>query len=103
MSFVVHSVGYCTLQELIEKTRERQAVTLSEVSWRGRTMPVRNEKVRLFLLSVQESEKQVQEVKGIEAKLSIYETLLKELIEAQQSLRDDFKDDPVSLHIVIKR
>ena len=30
------------------------------------------------------------------AKLSICETLLKEVIEAQQSLRDELKEDPVS-------
>ena len=65
-------------------------------------MPVRNEKVRLFLLSIQELEKQINEAEGTEAKLSIYETLLKELIEAQQSLRDDFKDDVVS-HFMLMR
>ncbi len=84
------------LQELIEKTKEKQSATLSEVTWRGRTVPVKNEQVRVLLLSVQESERQLAESDSTEGKLSVCETLLKELIDAQQSLRDELKDDPVS-------
>ncbi len=53
--------------------------------------------VRGLLLSVQESERQLTEADTVEGKLSICETLLKELIDAQQSLRDELKEDPVSL------
>ncbi len=84
------------MQELIEKTREKQAAILSEVTWRGRTVPVKNEQVRVFLLSIPESERQVQAADRTDSKLSICETLLKELIDAQQSLREELKDDPVS-------
>ena len=81
---------------MIEKTKEKQSATLSEVTWRGRTVPVKNEQVRVLLLSVQESERQLAESDSTEGKLSVCETLLKELIDAQQSLRDELKDDPVS-------
>ena len=47
------------LKELIEKTREKQAATLSEVEWRSRTLPVKNERVRLFLLSIQDLKQQL--------------------------------------------
>ena len=59
-------------------------------------MPVKSERVRVCLLTVQESTKQLSGATDAESKLSIYETLLKELIDAQQALREDFKDDPVS-------
>ena len=87
---------YSVDQELIEKTRERQSATLSEVTWRGRTVPVKSERVRVCLLTAQESTKQLAETTDVESKLSVYETLLKELIDAQQALREDFKDDAVS-------
>ena len=82
-------------QELIEKTREKQAATLSELTWRGRTVPVKNESVRTFLLSVEESKRQMAAATSTDSKLSVADTLLKELIEAQQSLRDELKDDVV--------
>jgi signal recognition particle subunit SRP68 len=84
---------------LIEKTRERQTATLSEVTWRGRTVPIKSELVRVCLLTVQESSKQLLEAIDIESKLSVYETLLKELINSQQALREDLKDDAVSSYI----
>ena len=83
---------------MIEKTRERQSVTLSEVVWLGRSIPVKNEQVRLLLLSIQQNAKQLSEAasSSIELKLSLYESILKELIEAQQSVKEELKDDPVS-------
>ena len=46
MCFVLRQkvVSFC-VQELIEKTREKQSATLSEVTWRERTVPVKNEQV----------------------------------------------------------
>ena len=35
----------------------------------------------------------------IQKKLEVYENLTKELIEAQQSLREELKEDPVSLTV----
>ena len=50
----------------------------------------------MFLLSVQDTEKQLAEAADAEQKLSVYESLLKELIDAQQALKEELKDDPVS-------
>jgi len=85
-------------QKLIEKTRERQSVTLSEVSWLGRSVPVKTEQVRVLLLSIQHNEKQLSTAPlstTNEQKLSMCESMLKELIEAQQALKDDLKDEQV--------
>lgn len=84
------------MQELIEKTRERQAETFSEVTWCNRTVPVKNEHVRVAMLSIQQNTKQLNDSSSsTQQKLSLYESLLKELIDAQQSLRDELKDDQV--------
>jgi len=86
------------LDELIEKTRERQSKSLSEISWLGRTVPLKSEQLRALLLSIQHNDKQLQTTAGlstVEQRLSLCESLLKELIEAQQTLRDEHKDDQV--------
>lgn len=89
------------LDELIEKTREKQSQSLSEVSWLGRIIPVRNLNVRRVLMNLQQDNKQVSEA-AIDQKLSMCESHLKEIIEAQQSLKDDFKDDANFKNAIIK-
>ena len=84
------------LQDLLSQTREKQAATLSEVTWRGRTVQVKVETVRLFLLSMTDAEKELETADTTDSKISIYETLLKQCIEAQQALRDALQEDAVS-------
>lgn len=85
------------LQSLLAQTREKQAATLSEVTWRGRTVPVRNEQVRAFLLTCQENEQQVSsEVTDSESKVSVYESLLMQCKDSLQIIREELKADPVS-------
>ncbi|XP_069123968.1 signal recognition particle subunit SRP68-like [Argopecten irradians] len=81
------------LDDLLSQTREKQAATLSEFPWRGRTVPVKSEPVRLFLLNLQESIKEIESAESTESKVSIYESLLKQCIEAQQVLRDALQED----------
>lgn len=85
---------FCS-QTLLSQTREKQAATLSEVTWQGRTVPVKLEPVRLFLLNLQESSEEVEQAEGIENKISIYESVLKQCIDAQQVLRDSLQEDQV--------
>lgn len=82
------------LDMLISQTMEKQAATLSEVTWRGRTIPVKHEKVRVFLLNVQESEEEVQRATDSASKISVYESLLMECKDVSQLLRDELHADP---------
>ncbi|RWS21179.1 hypothetical protein B4U80_00527, partial [Leptotrombidium deliense] len=71
------------LDQLIVQTREKQAVTLSEVVWLGKSITVKQEKVRAFLLSV-------QEIESLESpKVSQLEKLLFECRDCIQVLRDN--------------
>jgi len=80
---------------LIMQTREQQASTLQDVEWRGRKMAVKHEKVRLFLLSYQESENELARAgNDSEAKTAVYETLLLDCKDALQALKDDLVEDP---------
>ncbi|GIY51758.1 signal recognition particle subunit SRP68 [Caerostris darwini] len=80
------------LDHLIAQTREKQAVTLSEVEWRNRKIPVRHEKIRLFLLNVQDSQMQVEQAADLQAKIAVYERLLMDCKDAIQVVRDEMKD-----------
>lgn len=84
------------MQELIKKTHERQSASLSEISWSGRSVAVKNEQIRELLLNIEHNAVQLDETTSDEHKLSLYESMMKALVEAQQILRDDYKDDPVS-------
>ncbi|CAG5121772.1 unnamed protein product [Candidula unifasciata] len=83
------------LDDLLSQTREKQAATLSEVSWRGRTVPVKVEAVRLFLLNLQDLNSELEAAKSFDSKTSIYESILKQCIDAQQALRDALQEDNV--------
>jgi len=49
-------------QALITQTRAKQAATMSEVEWRGRTVPVKIDKVRIFLLGLADNEAAIVQV-----------------------------------------
>ncbi|CAH1249687.1 SRP68 [Branchiostoma lanceolatum] len=82
------------LDELVAQTREKQAATISEVSWQGRTVSVKQEQVRLFLLSYQESSTDLQAAPDTNSKLEVYEKLLMDCKDAMQVLRAEIREDP---------
>merc|ERR1719342_1817731 len=82
------------LESLISQTREQQAATLQDVEWKGRKMAVKHEKVRLFLLSYQESDQELAKTDETDAKIEIYESLLLDCKDALQALRDELLEDP---------
>ena len=82
------------MESLISQTREQQAATLQDVEWKGRKMAVKHEKVRLFLLSYQESDQELAKTDETDAKIEIYESLLLDCKDALQALRDELLEDP---------
>uniref|UniRef100_A0A673JTM4 Signal recognition particle subunit SRP68 n=1 Tax=Sinocyclocheilus rhinocerous TaxID=307959 RepID=A0A673JTM4_9TELE len=50
------------LEALITQTRAKQAAVMSEVEWRGRTVPVRIDKARIFLLGLADNEAAIIQV-----------------------------------------
>lgn len=54
-------VFYVGNKLLISQTKENQVSTFSEITWRNKIkIQIKNEKVKLFLLNLQEFEKQIQ-------------------------------------------
>lgn len=52
-------------QALITQARTKQAATMSEVEWRGRTVPVKIDKARIFLLGLADNEAAIAQVSDL--------------------------------------
>uniref|UniRef100_A0A8C4WSL0 Signal recognition particle subunit SRP68 n=1 Tax=Gopherus evgoodei TaxID=1825980 RepID=A0A8C4WSL0_9SAUR len=83
------------LESLITQTRAKQAATMSEVEWRGRTVPVKIDKVRIFLLGLADNEAAIAQAEGEETKERLFESLLSECRDAIQAVREELKPDQV--------
>lgn len=56
---------------------------------------MKNDQVRVLLVNIEHNATQLAETTSDEHKLSLYENMMKSLVEAQQIVRDDCKDDSV--------
>lgn len=73
----------------ISQTREKLASNVGEVTWRGNTVPVRNEKARMFILRMQSKKEELQRSVDADDKMEAYDNFLMECKEAVQSLKED--------------
>lgn len=67
---------------------------MHEVEWRGRRVTVRPEKVRLFLIALQDFDKSVASAQTVEAKIDILENILMDCKDAISAIKDEIKNDP---------
>ncbi|PWA32733.1 hypothetical protein CCH79_00012522 [Gambusia affinis] len=98
------------LETLITQARTKQAAMMSEVEWRGRTVPVKIDKARIFLLGLADNEAAIAQVSllthklcrsGVsvtqavneETKEHLYETLLAECRDTIQAVREELKSE----------
>lgn len=86
----------CPFQEIIAQTRDKEAAAMTEVNWRGHTVPVKNEKVRSFILHAQQSARELERADTLDSKLTLYDNLLMECKDALQAIKDELKGDTVS-------
>uniref|UniRef100_A0A8D3C8Q9 Signal recognition particle subunit SRP68 n=1 Tax=Scophthalmus maximus TaxID=52904 RepID=A0A8D3C8Q9_SCOMX len=81
------------LESLITQARTKQAATMSEVEWRGRTVPVKIDKARIFLLGLADNESAIAQTANEETKEHLYETLLAECRDTIQAVREELKSE----------
>ncbi|XP_013986884.1 signal recognition particle subunit SRP68 isoform X2 [Salmo salar] len=81
------------LEALITQTRAKQAATMSEVEWRGRTVPVKIDKARIFLLGLGDNEAAIAQAANEETKERLYETLLAECRDTIHAVREELKTE----------
>ncbi|CAH8652911.1 unnamed protein product [Heterobilharzia americana] len=79
------------LDQLLSQARARQASQVSEVDWLGTVIPVKSEKAKIAILTVKESELELEKAETLSAKLAIYESVLKSCVDAVTSVRDELR------------
>ena len=84
------------LQLVLAKTQEKAASSLTEVSWLGKKVPVKSEKMRVGFIKLQQLEGEVSRVEGSEGKMEVYERLLMECQDTMQLVRDEVAAELVS-------
>lgn len=86
--------GLGNLDALVLQTKTQSSETLQTAEWRGRKVTVRPDKVRLFLLSIQELDKSVEAARTTEAKIELIENVLIDCKDAIAAVREEMKQDP---------
>lgn len=86
--------GLDNLGALVAQTKTEQTDAFQATEWRGRKVTVRPQKVRLFLLSIQDLDKSVEKTKEHQAKIDIIENALLDCKDAISALKDEIKQDP---------
>ncbi|KAG5682074.1 hypothetical protein PVAND_011456 [Polypedilum vanderplanki] len=82
------------LGALVAQTRTEQTDAFQSTEWRGRKITVRPQKVRMFLLSVQDLDKSIEKAKEFQAKIDIIENVLLDCKDAVLALKDEIRNDP---------
>lgn len=82
------------LDTLVAQTKNESMEALQTTEWRGRKVTVRPEKVRLFLLSIQDLNKSVERAKEYQSKIEIIENSLLDCKDAISAVKDEIKVDP---------
>lgn len=73
------------------KTSQIQGAKLETIEWRNYKIQIRlPEKVRLFLLSLQDLDKSIEQAKTLQNKIDIVETVLIDCKDSIQAAKDDF-------------
>ena len=97
VGFHTITYSYTHTQLVLAKTQEKAASSLTEVTWLGRKLPVRNERLRVSLVKLQQLEREVGVGnEGTGEKVEVYERLLMECQDAMQIVRDELTAEMVS-------
>ena len=80
-------------------------MSLTEVQWKGESVPIRNQQVRVALIKINQTVSEVRKEESVEEKMILYEQLLMDCQDAVQMIRDDMNQDKVytqsHLHVYI--
>ena len=92
-----------SIDTLISQTKENQIMTFSEITWRNKIkIQIKNEKVKLFLLNLHDYEKEIHAASDFDVKIGVYESILKDLVDVVQIVRDELKLDQVKFLYIFK-
>lgn len=67
------------------------------MSWRGKTVPIRNEKARVFILRIKDQNDEIARQESFEKKMEVFDNLLMESKDALQEIKEEISSEMVSL------
>lgn len=73
------------------------ASSLTEVQWQGKSIPVKNERIRVSLIKLNQIVNEVGRTEEREKKMTLFERLLMECQDSTQLVRDELNQDSVSV------
>ena len=73
------------------------ASSLTEVQWQGKSIPVKNERIRVSLIKLNQLVNEVGRTEEREKKMTLFERLLMECQDSTQLVRDELNQDSVSV------
>jgi signal recognition particle subunit SRP68 len=76
--------------------RKKQATTLTEVTWRGKVVPLKSEKLRVAFLSAQDTTYELEREENLETKLDLYDKLFICYNDALRIILEEIRADPSS-------
>ncbi|XP_041978514.1 signal recognition particle subunit SRP68 [Aricia agestis] len=82
------------LDTLMAQAKESRSGVMHEIEWRGRRVTVRPEKVRLFLIGLQDLDKAVATAANTQAKIDVLENTLMDCKDAISAIKEEIKNDP---------
>ena len=85
----------CSQKDVLSKTQEKAATSLTEVTWLDQRVPVKNEKLRVALIKLQQLEGELGRTASSDEKMEMYERLLMECQDSMQILREDLASETV--------
>lgn len=69
---------------------------MTEVQWQGMTIPVKNERIRVCLIKMNQLGSEIGMTEDREEKMALFENLLMECQDSIQHIKDDLNQDLVS-------
>ncbi|XP_057311707.1 signal recognition particle subunit SRP68-like [Hydractinia symbiolongicarpus] len=73
----------------IQETREKLASSFGEVTWRNKTVPIRNEKARVFILRYEDKDSELNRQSTFEEKMEVFDNLMMGSKDALQGIKDE--------------
>ncbi|CAH0564212.1 unnamed protein product [Brassicogethes aeneus] len=80
-------------EALVSQTKEKTAAILHEITWFGVKIPVRLERVRLFLISIEKLDESLKHAEDNQAKIKILENLFIDLRDVISLTRDSARTE----------
>eukprot|EP00126_Sphaerothecum_destruens_P007539 Sdes_comp19893_c0_seq1m12234 len=79
------------LDQILQPTSQTSTQAV-DINWRGKSIPIKSEKLRLHVLRIQQHTMEINQVAASSSeKLDLYDKLLLAYSEARQTVRDDLK------------